>query len=305
MATLTPTSGTTSCPVYLGAFSWTYDEHTSTICMFREGTCTSEWYWSTPVKVTKFNIFAHYYQFDSYITGIWGRVGGDWSLLWSGIWNPGHAFWDSKVISCNNCTGIKISQVHALQTLKSGIAEVTVDYDVIPEGSAEIMLVTAPPSFTPGVSFGMSVVLKNVGSVADTLFMRIKNVAGGVLCEQTAYVTPGTIAPALSCIINLDQITNFYWLVEAGHGDIVDDTETGVVPVAALLKCEDYLTKEECEENNCNWYSYPNPFGEPSCHSKSMLEEYVPIIAVGGTAIIVGAILLSRRRSVAYGRKKV
>lgn len=58
-------------------------------------------------------------------------------------------------------------------------------------------------------------------------------------------------------------------------------------------ECEEYLTQIECENAGCYWYSYPNPFGEPSCHEKEMLNAYIPIITIGaGVGLLLVATLL-------------
>ena len=87
----------------------------------------------------------------------------------------------------------------------------------IPEGVAEIVSVDAPSSFTPGVAFDISVVIRNVGTYADTLFIRFSdNDTGTVYGFTTVDVEPGASAP-FTITITLVQETNFNCLIEAGH----------------------------------------------------------------------------------------
>lgn len=138
--TLRPTGGTTYCTVETGLFSYTYDGSTTTgACFKKNQNCLSEWYWTDPVNVTKFNIRSHYYYPNSIIRAIWGRVNGSWVQVWGyADWKPKHAAWDSKTISCNNCTGIRISQKHAVQPSRPCITEVTVDYETVEKPTAVI-----------------------------------------------------------------------------------------------------------------------------------------------------------------------
>ncbi|GAH82749.1 unnamed protein product, partial [marine sediment metagenome] len=88
MPTLSPTGGKTYCTVEVGKFSNTYlDDNIATgACFKKNQTCLSEWYWDTPVNVTKFSIYSLYYYPDSRINGIWGRVDGSWVKVWDGEW---------------------------------------------------------------------------------------------------------------------------------------------------------------------------------------------------------------------------
>lgn len=51
--------------------------------------------------------------------------------------------------------------------------------------------------------------------------------------------------------------------------------------------CEGYTTKTSCESADCHWYAYPNPIGDPSCHSQEMMMAYLPFILAGVGGLIV------------------
>lgn len=62
-------------------------------------------------------------------------------------------------------------------------------------------------------------------------------------------------------------------------------------------ECEQHTTQATCEAAGCYWYAHPNPFGEPSCHDKEILQAYLPIIIIGvGGAILLAAVLIPSRK---------
>lgn len=218
MATLTPTGGTTYCPIYTGSFSYTYDGNTSTLCCFSPmGSCLSEWYWDTPVNVTKLNLYTLNFYLNSDIYQIWGRVNESWVELWSGTWVPSNG-WSSKAISCNNCTGIRIGQHLGSQQAAACINEVTVDYELPPEGYATIVSIATPSTFTPGVQFRIRPTIRNDGA-GDTLFVELTNTDTGAVFKPDppeVYVSSGrNWVPSIW--VTLTQTTDFHWLMEAGH----------------------------------------------------------------------------------------
>ena len=214
--TLIPTGGITYCTVESGSFSNTHDGYESTYCCFQTGqTCLSEWYWDTPVNVTSFNILSIFYVLDSCISKIWGRVNSSWVQIWDDEWQPQHAYWDSINVSCDNCTGIRISQTHNIQPSDPCIMEVSIGYETM-EGEATIVSITKPDSFTPGVQFYIRPLITNVGG-GDTLFVTLTNIdTGAVLDEQEIYVSSGrNWTPYM--YVTLTQTTDFHGLLEVGH----------------------------------------------------------------------------------------
>lgn len=54
--------------------------------------------------------------------------------------------------------------------------------------------------------------------------------------------------------------------------------------------------KTTCETAGCYWYSYPNPFGTPTCHNAPIYIQYLPFIAGGVAVAIIAVALLSSRK---------
>jgi len=220
--TLRPTGGTTYCTVETGLFSYTYDGSTSTgACFKKNQNCLSEWYWTDPVNVTKFNIRSHYYYPNSSIVVIWCRMNGLWIERWRGTWKPKHAAWDSKAIFCNNCTGIRISQRHAVQPSRPCITEVTVDYEIPPppEGKASIVSIYKPDKFMPGVEFHIKPKVRNDGG-SDTLFMGLTNTDTGEVLKHPDTYTFHTASGGIweqDWVVKLVQTTNFHGKINVGH----------------------------------------------------------------------------------------
>ena len=226
MATLTPTSGTTWCPISRGRFSSTYDGNTSSACEFKiysyNQTCLSEWCWNTPVNVTHMNIHsANYHSNYSYIIRIYGRVNGSWvNLLGNVKIHMTNKGWYKITVSCDNCTGIRIVTVHLSGAPKPAIGEVSFDYVTAPppEGKAVITSVEVPDSFTPNEPFNVVVHIRNDGGT-DWLFVRLINSdTGSVIKENRGYLTgSGTGTWRWSVSVTLPQTTSFNGKVEAGH----------------------------------------------------------------------------------------
>lgn len=298
MPTLRPNGGTTYCTIEVGKFSNTYDGNIATgACFRKDQTCLSEWYWDTPVKVTKFSIYSLYYYPDSRINAIWGRVNGSWVLVWGwGEWKPARDTWASKNISCDNCTGIRISQTHHPQPSRPCITEVRVDYEAIPEGEATIVSITKPPNFTPGVQFDIRPKMRNDGG-EDIFFVRLTDRDTGATLKLTTRST--TLLPGGTwtspMYITLDQTTDFYGRIQFGHLEngtrVVDDTEDFTIPVKVepectpdgrretIENCWDGSIKRErvCEYGKWRYYDYTCP-EEKECtiEGEEEIVEYCP-----------------------------
>jgi len=219
MPELIPTGGLTYCTVEVGSFSHTYDDSVSTKACFKMNqSCLSEWYWNNPVNVTKFRILSQFYYPYSRINKIWGRVGGSWVEVWSGTWKPSVGVVSSKTISCNNCTGIRISQTHVTQPLRTCIIDVRVEYEeVVAEGKAVITSIEAPSEFTLGVGFNINVTIRNDGG-DDDFFDTITNKdTGAVISRGSTHIISGTSSTLRHINIVLTQTTTFHGRVEAGH----------------------------------------------------------------------------------------
>jgi len=248
MPTLRPTGGLTYCTVESGGFVKTYNGSVMDGCTFKMNqSCLSQWYWDNPVNVTKFNIYSLRYYPTSSIIAIWGRVDGNWIEVWNGDWKPSSDTWDSKVITCNNCTGIRISQKHVMQNWTSAIMEVSIDYvtcsDITApfacyaygcywwndschaepkpppvEGNAHITRISAPSEFTPNVPFYVAVDVTNDGGDDKLFFKFINSDTGEILRE----IAPSTIIKtgqiwSLNNKVVLTQTTAFHGRVESGH----------------------------------------------------------------------------------------
>lgn len=61
--------------------------------------------------------------------------------------------------------------------------------------------------------------------------------------------------------------------------------------------CSGQTTQAGCEAAGCNWYAYPNPFGEAQCFDKPWFIQYLPIIVVGVGAVVLVAALVSSRKT--------
>jgi len=87
------------------------------------------------------------------------------------------------------------------------------------EGEADIVAVEAPDVFEPDVQFVMRVTVKNTGSFADNLFVKLTNVDTGEVLQDMATTTPiepgNTIEQMI--FVTLSQVTDFHGLVEGGH----------------------------------------------------------------------------------------
>ena len=86
-------------------------------------------------------------------------------------------------------------------------------------GMADIVNVDAPDVFVPDVQSTMHVTLKNIGSFAERLYVKLTNVdTGEVLKDFTSFdpVLPGNLYTQEMFIL-LSQITDFHGLIEAGH----------------------------------------------------------------------------------------
>lgn len=88
----------------------------------------------------------------------------------------------------------------------------------IQEGKAEIVSVTVPPSFTPGVAFDVGFVIKNVSNFADDLFIRFTDTDTGRIIAEATLRLSGGATEDWGINITLVQTTDFHGLVEVGHG---------------------------------------------------------------------------------------
>lgn len=68
-------------------------------------------------------------------------------------------------------------------------------------------------------------------------------------------------------------------------------------PAIECEACSLHKTEPLCTAAGCNWYAYPNPFGDPQCFSEPIYIKYLPFIAVGvGAVILIAALAGSRGR---------
>lgn len=253
MPTLRPTGGTTYCTIEVGKFSNTYDDNIATGACFKTNmSCLSEWYWDTPVNVTKFNIYSLYYYPNSSIYLIWGRVNGSWVTLWTGEWKPARDTWASKAISCDNCDGILIGQLHVSQPSRPCITEVRVDYEEIPEGKATIVQIIKPDTFVPNEGFYIRPRMRNDGG-EDIFFVRLTDTDTGRILKETTRATT-LVADGIwtsPMPITLTQTTDFHGHIQFGHLDnstkVVDDTEYFTIPVKVEPECAPDGRKETIE----------------------------------------------------------
>lgn len=89
---------------------------------------------------------------------------------------------------------------------------------LIPEGEAVIVEIGVPSSFTPGVQFEISIMVRNDG-YDDHLFIKLTNTdTGDVLIDYTnpMITTTGQLWVYYYNAL-LTQITDFHGLVEVGH----------------------------------------------------------------------------------------
>lgn len=84
------------------------------------------------------------------------------------------------------------------------------------EGKADIIYVDKPSSFTPGVSFGIDISVKNIGE-DDTIFARIKNSDTGEVLKESSATVGGGLTKLFTFNVVLVQKTAFHGLIEAGH----------------------------------------------------------------------------------------
>lgn len=116
-----------------------------------------------------------------------------------------------------------------------------------------------------------------------------------VLTEQNSpscgYVPPECTEGDTKCVgYNLYTCIGGQWILTEQNS-----SACGYVPPSE--ECEQHTTQAACEGAGCYWYAYPNPFGEPSCHSKQILAAYLPFIIVGvGGAILLAAVLIPSRK---------
>lgn len=84
------------------------------------------------------------------------------------------------------------------------------------EGKADLIYVDKPSNFTPGVSFGIDISVKNIGET-DTIFARIINSDTGGVVKESSVSLAGGLTKLFTFNVVLVQTTEFHGLVEAGH----------------------------------------------------------------------------------------
>jgi len=92
----------------------------------------------------------------------------------------------------------------------------TNNYSVSGEGIAEIISVSAPDTFSSGVTFDVDVVAKNTGYY-DVIFVRIIDVDTGNVLDYRALNVSRNATRTFPLEITLTQTTDFHGRVEAGH----------------------------------------------------------------------------------------
>jgi len=92
----------------------------------------------------------------------------------------------------------------------------TVTILVTGEGIANILFVTVPDTFRPGVEFEVEIQVKNNG-FGDDIFARLTNTGTGDILEERYVEIGGNGTRTFTFPITLSQTTDFYGLVEVGH----------------------------------------------------------------------------------------
>lgn len=87
---------------------------------------------------------------------------------------------------------------------------------LIPEGKADIVSVSVPSSFTPGVAFNVVVFIKNIG-YTDDLFITFTDTDTGRLIAEVILRLAGGATEDWGINMTLTQTTDFHGKIEAGH----------------------------------------------------------------------------------------
>ena len=85
-----------------------------------------------------------------------------------------------------------------------------------PEGKATITEFDAPSEFKPGVSFTVTVRIRNDGG-DDTLYIRLKNKDTGAILKDVSHAIPSGDQWRYAMILNITQTTDFHGRIEVGH----------------------------------------------------------------------------------------
>ncbi|GAJ06381.1 unnamed protein product, partial [marine sediment metagenome] len=109
-----------------------------------------------------------------------------------------------------------IGQRHNPQPSRPCILEVSVGYDIIPEGKATIVSITKPSNFTPGVPFYIKPKIRNDGG-DDKLYLRIIDKDTNTELKH-GYITLAAGKEYMpTWKLTLIQTTDFHGKLEAGH----------------------------------------------------------------------------------------
>jgi len=92
----------------------------------------------------------------------------------------------------------------------------TITILVTGEGDAEIISVSVPDRFTPGVEFTVEIQVKNNG-FGDDIFARLTNTDTDDILEERYVEIGGNGTRTFTFPITLSQTTDFHGLVEVGH----------------------------------------------------------------------------------------
>lgn len=329
---LIPTDGSTACPVIDGDFRNTYDGNPYSECWFATNlTCLSEWTWADPIHVVGFWLFTINYNVINYIYNIWGRVDGSWNLLWNGSHHmPNNRFDHITFIDCNNCTGIRIAQDHPDSVLNPSINSVIIEYE--PPGAsgsidfreqsaqvgdrihADCIWNNAQLNSEYGYYAGMWLIdpdginrdsnhaqnpsgSTTLGYPTDKagIWRAELDVWDGIqwlIYETQVFVEQPPPPPECSPEGARECFGADLYECQAGQWVLI---ESNSPQCQQPVECESYTSQSECEVAGCYWYPFPNPFGEPSCHSNTIIKAYLPIAILGVGAVVTLVAIIAKR----------
>ena len=127
----------------------------------------------------------------------------------------GDTWWVSFKYTIPAGTSPGSHQIKAEETISGTVRSIVVVVEKL-EGKATITEFDAPSEFKPGVSFTVTVRIRNDGG-DDTLYIRLKNKDTGAVLKDVSHAIPSGDQWRYAMTLNITQTTDFHGRIEVGH----------------------------------------------------------------------------------------